>query len=99
MLNKSIGFLNLPHSNTLKKYSSFTSPPVGFNPDIILRLIDSNIAHLEDYQKNVILNFDEMKIESDLVYRRSTGQLVGFIELGSLNDEFKIFERYIKEED
>ena len=38
-----------------------------------------------------------MKIKSDLVYRRSTGQLVGFTVLGSLNDEFKIFERNIKE--
>ena len=54
--NKTLGFLNLPHSNTLNKYSSFTSPSVGFNPDIISRLVDdSNIAHLEDYQKNVIL--------------------------------------------
>ena len=32
---KTLGFLSLPHNNTLKKYSSFTSPSVGFNPDII----------------------------------------------------------------
>ena len=60
---------NLLHINTFKKYSSFTSPSVGFNPDIILQLVDdSDIAHLENYQENVILNFNEMKIKSDLVY-------------------------------
>ena len=94
--NKTLGFLNLAHSNTLKKYLSFTSPSVGFNLDIISRMVDdSNTAHLEDYQKNVILNFDEMKIKSDLVYRRSTGQLVFFTEPGYLNDHYKIFERNI----
>ena len=49
---------------------------------------ESNIAHLGDYQKNVILTFDEMNIKSDFVYQRSTGQLVGSTKLDSLNDEF-----------
>ena len=37
---------------------------------------NSNIAHLDDYQRNAVLTFDEMKIRNDFVYQRSTGQLV-----------------------
>ena len=71
IVKQNLRIFKLAHSNTLKKYSSFTSPSVGFNPDIISRLVDDSIiAHLEDYQKNVILSFDEMKIKSDLVCRR-----------------------------
>lgn len=33
-----------------------------------------------------------MQIKSKLVYQRSTGKLVGFMELGSLNDEFQQFQ-------
>ena len=33
--SKNLEFLNLLHISTLKKCSSFTSPSVGFNPDII----------------------------------------------------------------
>lgn len=64
-------FLVLPHVNTLMKYLNFTESQTGFNPDIIERLvIDSDLADLDGFQKNVSLSFDEMKIKSGLVYRR-----------------------------
>ena len=67
MSNKTKGFLNLSHINTLKKCSSFTSTSVGFNQELFP---DNNIVYLEDYQKNVILNFDENKIKNGPIYRR-----------------------------
>jgi len=64
-------FLVLPHMNTLKKYINFTMPHTGFNPDVIERLIvDSELKELEEYQKNIVICFDEMKIKSGLVYKR-----------------------------
>ena len=39
-----------------------------------------------------------MKIKSDLVFKKSTGQLVGFTELGDINDEFALFEKSLNEE-
>lgn len=69
--SKHTKFMVLPHVNTLKKYINFTTPQTGFNPDVIERMIvDSKLKELKEYQKNVVICFDEMKIRSGLVYRR-----------------------------
>ena len=70
-------FLCLSHVNALEKYINFTEAKSGFNPDIIEKLIeDSHLADLSELQKNVSLVFNEIKIKSGLVFRRSTGKLV-----------------------
>ena len=38
------------------------------------------------------LIFDEIKIKSGLVFRRSTGKLVGFTEMGELNEELRVLQ-------
>ena len=61
--SKRNNFLVLSHVNTLKKYINFTDPMTRFNPDIKKQLIkDSKLEILEEYQKNVSLLFNEMKI-------------------------------------
>ena len=86
-------FLCLPHVNTLKKYINFTEAKSGFNPDIVeKRIEDSHLAELSELQKNVSLIFDEIKIKSGLVFRRSTGKLVGFTEMGELNEELRVLQ-------
>lgn len=37
-----------------------------------------------------------MQIKSNLVYQRSTGKLVGFLELGSINDELQSFQMSVE---
>ena len=92
--NKNLSFIKLPHVNTLKKYINFTSPQSGFDPAIISLLCDdSGIDDLPSFKKNVVISFDEMKIKSDLIYRKSTGELVGFTQMGDINEEFASFER------
>ena len=77
--SKTIHFLRLPHVNTLKKYAQFTTAGSGFNPDIIKRLIEeAKVETLKPFQRNVVLSYDEMQIESQLVYKKSTGQMIGF---------------------
>ena len=72
----------LLHINTTKKYINFTDPMTGFNPDIIKQLIKYlKCEVLEEYQKHVGLLFDEMKIQSNLVYKTSTGKILGFVEM------------------
>ena len=71
----------------MKKFSNFTTPSAGFNPDMRDRLIeDSKLNSLEDYQKNITLVFDEMKIKSDLVYSKGIGRLVGLTDMGDINE-------------
>ena len=39
LANRRINFLRLPHVNTLNKYSNFTQPQTGFNPNILKELV------------------------------------------------------------
>ena len=74
MASKRNKFIVLPHVNTLKKYINFTEPASGFNPDIIERLVeDSNVESIPEFQKNVCLLFDEIKIKSGLAFKKSSG--------------------------
>ena len=99
MSSKKLNFLKLHHVNTLRKYGQFTNPCSGFNPDIINRLmIDAKVDTLKDFQRNVSLCFDEMKIKSNLVYSKSTGKLVGFTEMGEINEEIKKFQETFEED-
>ena len=92
-------FLALPHVNTLKKYLNYTTPTVGFNPDVLKKLvIDSKLHSLEEFQKEVSLCFDEMKLQQGLVYQRSTGKLIGFCEMGDINHEIATFQASCFEE-
>ena len=40
-----------------------------------------------------------MKIKSGLAYSSSTGRLLGFVDVGNINNEFRAFERHLKNED
>ena len=55
--------LVLPYVNSLKKYINYKTPSSGFNKDVIEKItIDSKLPELQEYQKNVSLVFDEMRI-------------------------------------
>ena len=59
----------------------------------------ASISSLKKYQKNVSLIFDEMQTKSDLVNRRSTWKLFGFIAMGGINEEFQKFNENLCLED
>ena len=80
------------------KYASFTDMSTGFNIDVINKFLsDIKIDTLSEYDKNISLLFDEMKMKSGLVFSRSTGCLVGFTDLGDINNELKKFNRFVEE--
>ena len=96
--NRKINFLRLPHVHTLNKYSNFTQPQTCFNYYILKELIlDVGLEKIPDYKKNVIC-YDEMKIKSNFVYRRTSAKMVGFTEMGNINDEFKTFQEKLERE-
>ena len=68
MASKGNKFIVLPHVSTLKKYINYTEPTSDFNPDVIEQFVlDSRLATLKEFEKNVSLSFDEIKIKSGLV--------------------------------
>ena len=88
------GFLSLSHRTTLNKYTGFTTIGTGFNPDMIKCMYDGvKFTELKEFEKHIILLFDGMKIKSGLVYSKSSGTIVGFTELGDINEEFNEFDR------
>lgn len=79
-LNKS-GFIKLPSESTLKSYLNFTSSEPDLNPDVMQVLVDEfKLTTCPDFQKNVAIAWDEMKIRSGLVVSKGTGCLVGFTQ-------------------
>ena len=51
---------------------------------------------LLDHEKQIALLFDEMQIKSGLIFNRHSGKLVGFTEIGNINEELDEFERNLK---
>ena len=53
---------------------------------IIKKLTDeNNITEAKEYEKNVMLLFDIMEVKARLIFSRSTGKLIGFVELGKFS--------------
>ena len=52
---------------------------------------------IKDYERNVVLVFDEIKTKSGLVFCKITAKLVGFTEMGKINDEMETFSRLCNE--
>ena len=71
---------------------------LGDLSDVDLQLIRAaNILSCPEWHKFVILLIDEMYIREDLVYNKHTGRLIGFTDLGSINNHLSAFERSINE--
>ena len=86
----SSGLLSLPSERTLWDYTHWCSVKNGVHFAFIDRA-KRVIAQegFEQQDKQFALIMDEMKIKSGLVYRKHTGELVGFCDLGKVNQEFE----------
>ena len=78
---KSSGVLVLPSERVLRDYRNYFKPKPGFNEENISRLKDIT-NQLFDVQRYVVVSFDEMKIQSKLVFDKHSNELIGFVDLG-----------------
>ena len=74
------GILVLPSQRTLRDYRNFFKPKPGFNAENIERLKNLSKEYF-DIQRYVVLSFDEMKIQSKLVFDKRSNELIGFVDL------------------
>ena len=66
------------------------------NPDIINHIYDDlKFTELKEFEKHIILLFDEIKIKSGLVYSKSSWSIIVFTKLGDINEELNEFDRAI----
>ena len=71
----------LPSERILRDYRNFFKPKPGFNEANVSQLKEQT-SQLFDVQRYVILSFDEMKIQSSLVFDKHSNELIGFVDLG-----------------
>ena len=86
------GFLTLPSECTLRDYTHIVKGAVGIQPEVNEQLIkEAKVTKLQEYEKFVVVAFDEVKIREDLVYDKHTGQVIGFVDLGDFNNQLHTF--------
>ena len=88
------GFLKLPSERTLRDYTHFFKSTAGFQMEVEEMLVrDMKLDELPDWKKHVVLLLDEMKVKESLVYDKHEAQVVGYVDLGNVNDQLDKFER------
>ena len=76
--------LVLPSQRTLRDYRHYITPQRGFSDGIVSEL-ENTTRNFSRLEKFVVLSFDEMKIQDDLVWDKNIGELVGFLDLGDVD--------------
>lgn len=83
--------IQLPSQRTLRDYTHYIKATIGFSPEVDQHLVD--VADLsQDLNKYVILIMDEVHIKEELVYDKHEGCLIGFVNLGDINNQLMEFE-------
>ncbi|KXJ07227.1 DNA transposase THAP9 [Exaiptasia diaphana] len=84
--------LKLPSQRILRDYKNCIRPRSGFHEDIIEELNVQSNSYF-DVQKYAVLLFDEMKITSNLVFDKVSGELIGYVDLGDPDVNFATLEK------
>ena len=78
---RSSNVLTLPSRRTLRDYA--INPHAGFNCAVLQEFIKTTKT-FNGNQRNIVLSSDEMMIQENLVYDRSSVDLVGYFDLGNI---------------
>lgn len=54
---------------------------------------EASLGSCTDWEKYIVILFDEMKVRESLVYDKHTAQVIGFAQLGNLNDQLDEMEK------
>lgn len=86
------GVLVLPSQRRLKDYRNAIKPKRGFQKEVVDEL-NAETNNYFDVQRYVVLLFDEMKVLANLVLDKTTGELIGFTDLGDPEVNFAALEK------
>ena len=86
------GVLVLPSQRRLKDYRNAIKPKRGFQKKVI-EVLKSETSGYFDVQHYIVLLFDEMKVNANLVLDKVTGELIGFKDLGDPELNFAALEK------
>ena len=93
------GVLTLPCGRTLQDYTHCIKAGVGIQVKVTEQLRkEVQMESLEEHQKYVAVVFDEMKIKEGIVYDKNECKIVGFVDLGAVNNTLMSFEQTVNED-
>ena len=75
------GALILPSERVLRDYKNYFKPKAGINKENV-ETLRAKTTSFTPVQRWVAVVMDEMKIQSNLVFDKVSGDLIGFIDLG-----------------
>ena len=86
------GFVILPSQRRLRDYKNYIRPQQGFNHEII-RELQTKIKEFSDIERFMVILFDEMKIQENLVWSKHSGDLTGFVDLGDIDVNYATLQK------
>lgn len=90
------GCIALPSQRTLRDYSNSTKAGAGFSQEVDQQLLEAATLHISpSYHRLTVLLLDEMHVREELVYNKHSGKLVGFVNLGDINNHLSRFEEFL----
>ena len=88
---KKSNILILPSRETLTDYKNAMRAHAEQNRSVIDELIKI-VSPLKGYQRCVVLSFDEITIQENLVFEKYTGDLIGYVDLGDIEFNYSNFQ-------
>ena len=91
--------LVLPCGLTLQDYTHFNKEDTGIQPEVTQQLLQAmKFDTLEDHQKYVSIVSDEMKIKEGLLYDKHECKVIGFVDVGTINNTLQLYEQTLQDE-
>ena len=90
------GLIALPSDRTLRDYTHWITVKDGIQVGMIQQMKNClEFESMRTYEKQFALAMDEMKIRSGLVFKKDTGELTGFCNLGQVNHDLEKLSDYL----
>ena len=90
------GFLALPTSRTLFDYTHFAAVKEGID-EVVLDSLANRMETLPEKQRYHVLMADEMYISKNLVYKKNSGELIGYTNLNDVDKELRELDQYFND--
>ena len=87
-------FITLPSERTLRDYTHYVQARPGFQDDIDVDLKrEARLDELPEWKKYVVVVIDEMKIKESLVYDKHSAHIIGFVNMGDVENQLSQLEQ------
>lgn len=91
------GCVTLPSQRTLRDYTYHVKASTGFSSEVDEMLKKGAESFgTEERNKHVLLLLDEMHVRKDLVFDKHSGELIGFVDLGGINQQLLEFQNSLE---